>query len=46
MSNIDALNTEINELTMSLERANDKIDKLSWFIVKSGVDYSEITLFD
>jgi glycosyltransferase involved in cell wall biosynthesis len=46
MSNIDALNTEINELSMSLERANDKIDKLSWFIVKSGVNYSEITLFD
>ncbi len=46
LSNNDVLNAEINNLKMELEKNIEKIDKLSWFIVKTGVDYSEISLFE
>ena len=46
LSNNDILNIEINNLKLELEKNSDKIDKLSWFIVKTGVDYSELSLFD
>ena len=46
LSNNDILNIEITNLKLELEKNSDKIDKLSWFIVKTGVDYSELSLFD